>query len=96
MKEYKVTITETLQMNVFVEAESQQEAEEMVSDRWRNAEYILDADHFVEADFEAEDAQPKVEMSYPELSSLFRSVNDKQLSPRDFLISCVNLRKGIE
>lgn len=79
MKEYKVTITETLQMNVFVEAGSQWEAEQIVSDGWRNGEYVLDSDHFVDVDFEAEDTQPKIEMSYAELSSLFRSVNDKRL-----------------
>ena len=81
MKEYKVTITETLKMNVFVEAESRLEAEQIVSDRWNNSEYILDADNFVGADFEAENTMPIVEMSYAELSTLFRSVNDKGLSP---------------
>lgn len=39
MKEYDVTITETLKMTVTVEAESQLEAEQMVSDNWRNQEY---------------------------------------------------------
>ena len=81
MKEYKVTITETLKMNVFVEAESRLEAEQIVSDRWNNSEYILDAENFVGADFEAEDTAPNIEMSYAELSTLFRSVNDKGLSP---------------
>ena len=81
MKEYKVTITETLKMDVFVEAESQFEAEQKVSDGWHESEYILDAENFVDVDFDAEDISPKVEMSYAELSTLFRSVNDKGLSP---------------
>ena len=81
MKEYKVTTTETLKMNVFVEAESRLEAEQIVSDRWNNSEYILDAENFVGADFEAEDTAPNIEMSYAELSTLVRSVNDKGLSP---------------
>ena len=51
MKEYDVTITETLKMTVTVEAESQLEAEQMVSDNWRNQEYILDADNFTGVDF---------------------------------------------
>ena len=80
MKEYKVTITETLKMNVVVEAEDQFEAEQIVSDRWHNGEYILDADNFIEVDFDSEEAHPQVEMSYAELSTLFRSVNDKGLS----------------
>lgn len=54
MKTYKVTITETLQMEVEVEAESQLDAEQLVQDKWNNSEYILDADHFKDADFHAE------------------------------------------
>lgn len=53
MKEYDVTITETLKMTVTVEAESQLEAEQMVSDNWRNQEYILDADNSTGVDFKA-------------------------------------------
>lgn len=53
MKEYDVTITETLNMTVTVEAESQLEAEQMVSDNWSNQEYILDADNFTGVDFKA-------------------------------------------
>lgn len=53
MKEYDVTITEMLKTTVTVEAESQLEAEQMVSDNWRNQEYILDADNFTGVDFKA-------------------------------------------
>lgn len=53
MKEYEVTIQETLKMKVVVEAASRAEAEQLVSDRWRNSEYILDADNFVGVDFKA-------------------------------------------
>ena len=81
MKEYKVMITETSKMTVFVEANSQDEAEQIVADRWAEGEYILDADNFVDVDYEAEDAAPKQEMSYAELTTLFRSVNDKHLDP---------------
>ena len=81
MRDYFVTITETLKMKLNVEAESMEEAIEKVKDGWRSGEYILDADHFEDVDFEAEDIMPKVEMSYPELSTLFSSVNDKHLSP---------------
>ena len=50
-KEYKVLITETLQKTVIVEAESEQEAHRRVSDAWKNAEYILDADSFQGVEF---------------------------------------------
>ncbi len=53
MKEYDVTITETLSATVTVEAENEQQARELVSDRWKNSEYILDADHFKGVDFTA-------------------------------------------
>ncbi|MSS87928.1 MULTISPECIES: DpnD/PcfM family protein [Eisenbergiella] len=51
MKEYDVTIQETLEMTVSVEAESREEARQMVADRWKNGEYILDADSFKEVEF---------------------------------------------
>lgn len=53
MKEYEVTITETLKMTATVEAESEQEARDLVNTQWRNSEYILDADHFHGVDFTA-------------------------------------------
>ena len=86
MKEYKVTITETLKMEVVVEAESQLEAEQKVNLAWRNSEYILDSDCFAGVAFSADDLTPKVEMTYAELSKLFSTVNDKKLSPIDGFI----------
>ena len=53
MKHYNVRIVETLVMNVDVEAESTQEAEQIASDRWRDSEYLLDADNFAGVEFEA-------------------------------------------
>ena len=50
-KMYKVLITETLQKTVIVEAETEQEAHRRVSDAWKNAEYILDADSFQGVEF---------------------------------------------
>lgn len=55
MKTYKVTITETLQMDVEVEAKSKEEAEQMVSDGWCRSEYVLDSDYFDGVEFEAEE-----------------------------------------
>jgi hypothetical protein len=40
-------------MTVEVDAENRFEAEQMVSDNWRNSAYILDAEHFQGASFEA-------------------------------------------
>lgn len=66
MKEYDVEITETLQKIVTVRAESREEAEALVEDRWNNEEYILTSDDFVRADFasleERELAPPKLDV----------------------------------
>lgn len=51
MKEYEVTITETLQRTVSVEADSKEAAERMVSDGWNNEDYVLDAEDFIDVDF---------------------------------------------
>ena len=53
MKTYDVTVTETLQMTVPIEAESLAEAEQMAEENWNRSQYIFDADHFVGADFKA-------------------------------------------
>ena len=51
MNEYDVAIRETLEMTVTVEAASREEARQMVADRWKNGEYILDADSFRDVEF---------------------------------------------
>lgn len=55
MKQYDVTITETLQMTVPIQAENLAQAEEIAEKNWNNSEYILSADHFVGADFKAKE-----------------------------------------
>lgn len=57
MKEFNVTITETLKLNVSVEASSKEEAEEIVDELWRSGDYVLDADHFVNVEFESDDGK---------------------------------------
>ena len=52
-RKFKVTITETLELTVEVEADDQQQAEQMVSDGWHRSEYVLDADNFVGVEFKA-------------------------------------------
>ena len=58
MKEFKVTITETLKKSVTVEADSREEAEQLVSDRWHNSDYILDADDFQGVTFSTGRSRP--------------------------------------
>ena len=56
MKEFDVTITEKLQAVVTVETETREEAEQMVSDQWRSGDHILDADNFVDVEFEGKES----------------------------------------
>lgn len=57
MKTYEVTITETLQKTVEVEANSREEAERQVEENWNNSEYILDAEAFKGVDFSAREKE---------------------------------------
>ncbi len=53
---YKVTITEISKTNVIVEASCRKDAEQIVSDKWRNSEYILDSENFCDVKFSAVEA----------------------------------------
>ena len=46
MKEYQVQIKELLSMIVTVEAENAIKARKIVEQKWKDGDYILDADHF--------------------------------------------------
>lgn len=46
MKEFEVTITETLQKSITVEAATREEAQAMVEEMWDKGDVVLDADHF--------------------------------------------------
>lgn len=51
-KEYTVNIKETLEMQVTVKAKSAEEAIELVQQRWKDSEYVLDSECFSGVDFE--------------------------------------------
>lgn len=51
MKEFEVTITETLQKSITVEAATREEAQAMVEEMWDKGDVVLDADNFVGAEF---------------------------------------------
>ena len=46
MKTYSVEITETLQRTIQVEANSSEDAEDIVNEQWYKSEQILDAEDF--------------------------------------------------
>ncbi len=54
MKEYDISITETLEKTVTVKAASKEEAEDMVREQYFNSEHILDSENFKEVDFKTQ------------------------------------------
>ena len=50
---FDVTVTETLEQIVRVEARSSDEAEQIVANDWRKQEFVLDADNFTGVEFQA-------------------------------------------
>lgn len=54
MQEFDVTITETLQMTVSIEAETKEEAKQLVEEMWKNGDIILDADNFADVEYKAD------------------------------------------
>ena len=50
---YDVTVTETLEQIVRVEARSPEEAEKIVARDWQRQEFVLDAENFTCAEFVA-------------------------------------------
>ena len=57
MKRYYVSVTETLNRAVSVDAESEKEAVQKVQDAYNNSKIILDSDDFCGETIEAEDDQ---------------------------------------
>lgn len=54
--EYKVTITETLRLKMYVEADSKEEAYHNVRAWYLAGEIIIDSDHCIGANIEVEEA----------------------------------------
>ena len=50
MTKYIASIIETLQRDVPVEADSEEEARDIIEDRWYKGKYVLDSGDFVDVD----------------------------------------------
>jgi hypothetical protein len=57
VREFEVTVTETLEKKVTVEALSQDEAEQAVRDMWNESDIILDAEDFIDVSFKTDDGK---------------------------------------
>lgn len=56
-QKFHVTVTETFQLTIEIEADSRQRAEQIVSDDWRKKEYTLGPECFTGVEFEARPAE---------------------------------------
>ncbi len=61
MKTYNITITETLEMTVPIQAENLAKAEKIAEKNWKDSQYILDAEYFAGVSFKAEEPGKKRE-----------------------------------
>ena len=52
MKTYAVVVTETLQRTVYIDAKSAEEAEDVVEERYRNEEIVLDSSDYQDTEIE--------------------------------------------
>lgn len=84
MKEYEVNIVETLKKIVTVEAESPEDAKYRVQKAWSKGDYILDADDFSGLEFELSPYQ--VDMSYREMTALFRAAERANQSVSGYIV----------
>lgn len=89
MKEFEVTITETLQKSVTIEAATKEEAQALVEEMWDKGGVVLDADNFVGADFACDsgheiEAEKPIEVllvepgQYPRMASIGSSLEEMQ------------------
>ena len=62
MNKYLVEITETLQRQIEVEADSREEAEKVANMMYRNADVVLNDEDFVDAQFKAYKVPGKLKM----------------------------------
>lgn len=51
MKKYLIEITETLQKQIEVQANSREEAEQKIREQYRNEEIVLDDTNYVDTEF---------------------------------------------
>ncbi len=57
MKEFEVTITETLEKTVIVEADSKDDALQIAEDMWKDGDIILDADSFTGVEYKSDNGK---------------------------------------
>ena len=55
MKEFEVTLTETLERTITIKAENKEKAQQIVEEQWKAEKYVLGADDFVGVQFHVED-----------------------------------------
>jgi len=75
LKEYDVTITETLHKTMRVEATGEQEAERAVRESWRNGEVELDSNNFQDVEFKAGPKNNDLKLSIEKPLNRFKEIS---------------------
>ena len=83
MKEFNVIITETLRKVVTVEAETAEDAKDIVDAAWHNSEYILEAEDFDGVEFTVQNEKDGVEIE--EINVEDNSIDTSKDRPYDSL-----------
>lgn len=57
MKEFEITITETLEKTVSIEADTKEEALRIADEMWKNEDIVLDSDNFVDVNYKSDNGK---------------------------------------
>lgn len=89
MKEYKVEITETLQTIITIEANSEDEAIDIVQQKYKDEEIVLDSSNYIDTDFSiySEDLPTEDEIRRP---GGIDDTNDMEIYVKGYLESEYN------
>lgn len=86
MKMYDVEITETLQRTVSVDANSQEEAERIVTEAWNDGVYVLDSTDFIDVDFKTV-GERELSMQKTSVCAKLKDLQDAVKSSEDKMVS---------
>ena len=67
-KTYKVTVTETLQRTITVNAEDELDAVQKVQDMYNNEEIVLDSEHHINTDIDVKNIDKNINANKDDIS----------------------------
>lgn len=86
MRNFNVTVTETLERVISVQAESEAEALALVEQQRRDGDIVLSADDYTGVDFTVQETPYAVEMSYAEMKKRFRDMERSRQHTEGYIV----------